>query len=116
MARDGDDSKTSGRHNDDGADELQSDSQPSVGANRGEVSLEVGIDTPFVLELESLLLSVGSNSRDTSQRLLEVSVDGAAANAVQSLELARRPEVVALDPVVRQSQGDDEGDECRRRD
>jgi hypothetical protein len=57
---------------------------------------------------------VGTNRADAAQRFLEVGVDRASADAVQTLEFAGSPEVVALDPQVQATQWEDQGDESRR--
>ena len=41
-------------------------------------------------------------------------IDRASADAVQTLEFARSPEVVALNPQVQTTQWEDQGDESRR--
>lgn len=111
-----DDGEARSRKDNNATDELEADSEPAVGTDGREVGTQVGVDTPLVLELKALLLAVGADGRDATERLLEVGVDGAAANAVESLKLARGPEVVSLDPVVGQTQGDDQGDKGRHGD
>ena len=49
----------------------------------------------------------------TTQGLLEMSINRAATNAVESLQLARSAEVIALDPQVQATQWQDKRDEDR---
>lgn len=43
-----------------------------------------------------------------------MSIDGAAADTVQSFELTGSPQVVSLNPVIHKAERDDESDERRR--
>ena len=74
----------------------------------------VSVDTPFVLESESFLLSIGANRTDAAKRFREVGVNRASADGVETLELTGSAEVVALDIKVQATQGEDERDEYGR--
>lgn len=74
-----DNGETRRRQDDDGAQELQAHGQPSVRIDRGEVSTEVGVNSPLVLQREALLLMVCSDRADALQTM-NVSIKQAICN------------------------------------
>ncbi|KAI6767255.1 hypothetical protein HG530_005264 [Fusarium avenaceum] len=61
VTRNSDYGKASGRQDDDSTNRLEANGKPAVCADGREVSAEISIHAPFVLKLESLLLSYGSS-------------------------------------------------------
>lgn len=75
---------------------LEPDSEPSVAIDAGEKGLLVTVDAGLVLGNEPLGLTVGADSRDSTERFLEGGEDGRLGRGVQSLELTRGGKVVAV--------------------
>jgi hypothetical protein len=112
------DSEPGSGKNDDGTNEFETDSEPTVRTDGREVRSEIGIDTPLILKLEAILLAICPDCGDSSKRLLEMSVDWASAHTVQALKLSGRTKIITLNSVVRQAKWDNKGSEggCRDRD